>query len=215
MVKCMDSLCVPKACLNEVVIHIWMKYKWHFQYSRSLRFLLLLNAAMFEIYLLSLHLQSAPNACHAPFDSLPSYALSMTPSFPLHHLSQIYSATETFQIIHLVTKGRVTNHPQGSESSYHEGHRRKKYICNKSCVVEDEFKCRTNVQIYWHRIEWNIKHLKNPKQKENGKSNVCCQVITWDHPSKKQASFFCQYYLQSKKSNNLEFSVSILYLPIT
>lgn len=106
-------------------------------------FLLVLTPAVPETFSQPLHLQHMPGAGYAPFDNLQCCALSVTPSFPLHHLAQICSAAEAFQIIHLMTKGSVTCHPRGNESLYHEGWG-KKDICQQTlCVVEEEFKCRT------------------------------------------------------------------------
>lgn len=93
-----------------------------------------LIAAVPETYSQPLHLHHISDICHVPFDNVQCYVLSMTPSFPMHHLVQICSATEAVQIIHLVTKGKVTYHPQGNESLYNEVCREKKAFVNRVCV---------------------------------------------------------------------------------
>lgn len=124
--------------------HLYFWEHWHcIPVSKgNLRgFLLALIAVVPEMYSETSPLHHISDACHAPFDILQCCALCMTPSFPLHHLAPICSAANAFQIIHLVTGGRVTYHPPGNESSYHEGHRKKRHLSTASVC------CRRWVQM--------------------------------------------------------------------
>lgn len=127
-------------------LHFW-EHGYHIPITKGdpCGFLLVPIAAVPESYSQPLHLYHIPDACHAPFHNLQCYALSVTPSFLLHHLVPICSATEAFQIIHLVSKSKVTYHPRGNESSYHEGYERKTHT--KKHLSTDSVYCGGWVQM--------------------------------------------------------------------
>lgn len=137
-------------------------------------FLLALITAVPAMYSQPLHLHGVADACHAPFDNLQRFALSLTPSFPAHHLASRHSAAKAFPIIHLVTEGKATYHPPGNESSYHEGlggkkRERGRDICQQILCVVDEFKHRTpgRFSSAWQMSEFltrNVRYLQSLKQ---------------------------------------------------